>query len=123
MIPFPYMDWIKLHMKHKSLSQLLIDNNYNCELVSKLTRIPLYTVKNTALKLQSTHGNTLIPSKQLEVKDFVPLVMEIYSKFTFGKYKNRKLSAVIKHDPQYIRRAIQNKLLILGDSAKFNSEF
>ncbi len=108
---------------NKSLSQLLIDNNFNCEFVSKLTRIPLYTVRNTAIKLQSTQGNASIPAKQLEVKYFVPLVMEVYSKFTFGKYKNKQLSTVIKHDPQYVMWAIQKKLLILGYSAKFNSEF
>src|SRR4051812_8978989 len=103
-------------MYNKSLSLLLKEHNYNCELVSKMSRIPLYTVKNTAIKLQVLEGNSSIIVPPIYIDRYSPQLMRLEDKFNFGKHKGNSLSNVIKHDSQYLRWLLSNNLILLDES-------
>lgn len=96
---------------NKSLSQLLKENSFNCEFVSKLTRIPLYIVKNTAIKLQPIDNNKDFIPPTVYIDVFSPQLMRAIDKFNFGKHKGNTLANVMKHDKQYLDYLLKNKLI------------
>lgn len=101
---------------NKSISLLLIENNYDCDLVSKLAKVPLYVVVNTKNKMKSVQ----LPSPvRIPLKKPTPPELKLNSIMRFGKYKGKKLVKVIGLDADYIKWLLKKEIVTLHESVRF----